>query len=60
MKAGDKLIWTSDKGKEVECEIVAVFIIEDALNKNIVGEKVYRITNDGFDFHVLEKSLKKV
>lgn len=58
MKAGDKVIWTDGRNNERLCEIVAVFNVDDAINKNIVGDKVYRVTCDGFDFHALAKDLR--
>lgn len=60
MKAGDKVIWTSQVGEKFECSIMAIFVIEDAVNKSMIGEKVYRLSCDGNTFHALEDAVKSI
>lgn len=60
MKAGDKVIWTTQDGDELECEIIAVFSVEDAVNKSMIGEKVYRLMLGEHTFHTLGNTLKLI
>lgn len=52
--------WKTKSGEVLKCKIVAVFTIDDAINKSAIGQKVYRIESEGHDVHGLRDDLQEV
>lgn len=52
MNAGDKVIWKANDGQKCMCKIVAIFKVEDSVNKKEVGEMCYKIDFNGEILHV--------
>lgn len=60
MKAGDKVIWKANDTQTYECDIIAVYRVEDAINKSMLGKRVFRVSYNGHDFHAVEGQLKPI
>lgn len=60
MKAGEKVNWKANNIQTYKCEIIAVYRVEDAMNKRILGKRVFRIAHGDIDFHVFEEQLEPI
>lgn len=60
MKAGDKCIWIDEGhgGVKRNAKVLAVFKIEDAVNKSIIGKTLYHLDVNGYDVRVFEDDIE--